>query len=73
MKTITLKPEFEKKLKGVKRKFVKNLVANYGYDGAMKYVQGTKGWTFHVFLNCAFIFQKTPEGYEFWKNLSKRC
>jgi len=72
MKTITLKPEFEKKLKGVKGKFVKNLVAARGYDGAIKYAQGTKDWKYSVFLLCAFAFDDTPEKSDFWNEISNR-
>ena len=75
MKTYTFKPEFEKKLKGVKRKFISNL-----HDSTIEYVEDfnrecdrlNNEIDFWNFIAVAFMWDKTPEGHEFWEQVSER-
>lgn len=75
MKTYTFKPEFEKKLKGVKRKFIKNLrsrvIRNKG-DFTRECDELNNEIGFWNFIAAAFIWYRTPEGHEFWEQVSKR-
>ena len=72
-KTITFKPEFEKKLKElrIKTKFVKNWIANKWFSNDPKYCReralNAVGWK--EFMIWAFSWELTPEGYEYWNQI----
>ena len=68
---IKLKPEFEKKLGDDKDKFLKNLINYDVYD--VEYINGTmQNQRFEGFISGAFIYGDTPEGDEYWEEVSKR-
>jgi hypothetical protein len=74
-KTIVFKPEFEKKLKElkIKTKFVKNCKSPKWNDSSMtdsykKSFENAKNWW--KFLQFAFQWEYSVEGYSFWKRIS---
>ena len=75
MKTYTFKPEFEKKLKGVKRKFITNL-----HNSTIEYVEDfnrecdrlNNEINFLNFIGSAFVWENTTEGHRFWADVSYR-
>ena len=71
MKTITFKPEFEKKLKElrIKTKFVKNINFQKNHTKVeIEELNEINHWTH--FIRSAFIFKKTPEGIDYWWGIS---
>ncbi len=71
--TYKFKPEFEKKLKGVKRKFIKNLNQYYKItlNGDLYEILNDKP-NFDSFIKSAFSWSNTPEGFDFWREVSDR-
>lgn len=71
MKTYKFKPEFEKKLKGVKRKFIYNW-NNYKGENRTSFEELDKEINFRQFILASFIWDLTPEGGIFWVDVSER-
>ena len=74
-KTITFKPEFEKKLKElkIKTKFVKNFTSKeHGHTKLSEWEQelfrNTDNW--HDFIIYSFVWRNTSEGKFFWSSQS---
>jgi hypothetical protein len=74
-KTITFKPEFEKKLKKlkIKTKFVKNWKANKwatsNPTANRELALQVNSW--EEFIMYAFGWNMTSEGYDYWYNISE--
>ena len=71
IETIKFKPEYEKELLrlGVKTRFLRNRIEycnNWSYD----ITEINECESFYEFVGCAFKFDCTPEGYEFWEQVS---
>lgn len=68
---IRFKPEFEKELLrlGVKTRFLKNRIeyCNATNSDVLDIYDGT---SFKMFIDLAFQWHKTPEGGEFWRDVS---
>lgn len=70
IETIKFKPEYEKELLrlGVKTRFLRNRILScntYGMD--ITEINGCD--SFYGFVGCAFNWDVTPEGNEFWKQV----
>ena len=77
MKTITFKPEFEKKLieLRIKTKFVKNIIAykcnkNDSIEKFIFFLNKYETW--NLFIKAAFQWANTPkdEGFDYWWKIS---
>lgn len=73
---IVFKEPFESKLNElrVKRAFVRNIrksCKNHGtnFDMRLQAVNAPKDWK--EFIQSAFIWNKTPEGIDFWQHISE--
>ncbi len=69
--TYKFKDEFEKKLKGVKRKFMRNY-NNYDSEYRISFKELNKTISFNNFISNAFIWSETPEEEIYWLNVSNR-
>lgn len=73
-KTITFKPEFEKKLKElkIKTKFVKNWIANkWNISSDPEYARhcALNAVEWKEFIIWAFNWDLTPEGHNYWDEI----
>lgn len=71
MKDYKFKEEFEKKLGSDKESFIENLKEQIRYTIPYCSRFNTNS-DFENFICDAFLWHKTKEGYEFWKDIAKR-
>ncbi len=74
-KTYKFKPEFEKKLKGVKRKFItniNNLLPKEIEDSLIVFQFCDNTLDFNSCVSIAFVWSSSPEGIDYWKAISER-
>ncbi len=72
--TYKFRPDLEKKIKGVKKKFMNNLTSDskkYGLNPQLRF-QSLNRASPDDFVLSAFDWGATPEGFEFWVKISDR-
>lgn len=71
IETIKFKPEFEKELLrlGVKTRFLRNRI-NHCNETGEDILEINKHNSFNMFMNVSFNFHKTPEGFDFWREVA---
>ena len=71
---IKFKQEFEDKLNelGVREQFVMNVIKQYSLEGFADLITDINSFTsFYEFITASFVWDLTPEGWDFWRNIAK--
>jgi len=70
---LIIKPEFDKKLKklGIKTRFLKNFKKEHANpEISLQLINNHEN--FYGFIDDAFVWDNTPEGYDYWHEISKK-